>query len=337
MAITQSTHDETSPLLPPDHALVSRRRFSERWRSAASAFLERNAGLLFIATAQFFFAASNVCVKWLNGLEEQVPILELIWVRMAMTYVCSVAYMFWRKIPNPLLGPKGVRPLLVLRGYTGFTSLSGMYFSLKYLSLSDAVVLKFLAPILTGFSGAIFLKEPLSLKEVLAGLCSFSGVILIARPQALFDSPQLVDPSDTVTSGQRMVSVVAALVGVLGGTGSYTLLRAIGKRAHALHVLSFSLRNPMIIFKVPLVIPTRGLWVLVLFLIGIFGLIAQTLLAMGFQRETASRGALAMYTSVCRLPSRYCPVESVLYTYVPGRIRCYDKKGGCASHSCWRP
>jgi hypothetical protein len=31
----------------------------------------------------------------------------------------------------------------------------------------------------------------------------------------------------------------------------------------------------MIIFKVPLVIPTRGLWVLVLFLIGIFGLIAQ--------------------------------------------------------------
>jgi hypothetical protein len=44
-----------------------------------------------------------------------------------------------------------------------------MYFSLKYLSLSDAVVLKFLAPILTGFSGAIFLKESLSLKDVLAG------------------------------------------------------------------------------------------------------------------------------------------------------------------------
>jgi threonine/homoserine efflux transporter RhtA len=44
-----------------------------------------------------------------------------------------------------------------------------MYFSLQYLSLSDAVVLKFLAPILTGFSGVIFLKESLSLKEVVAG------------------------------------------------------------------------------------------------------------------------------------------------------------------------
>lgn len=44
-----------------------------------------------------------------------------------------------------------------------------MYFSLQYLSLSDAVVLKFLAPILTGFSGVIFLKESLSLKGVFAG------------------------------------------------------------------------------------------------------------------------------------------------------------------------
>jgi len=35
--------------------------------------------------------------------------------------------------------------------------------------LSDAVVLKFLAPILTGFSGVIFLEESLSLKEVIAG------------------------------------------------------------------------------------------------------------------------------------------------------------------------
>jgi hypothetical protein len=57
--------------------------------------------------------------------------------------------------------------LIVIR--RRFTSLSGMYFSLQYLSLSDAVVLKFLAPILTGFSGAIFLGETLFLKEVIAG------------------------------------------------------------------------------------------------------------------------------------------------------------------------
>jgi drug/metabolite transporter (DMT)-like permease len=179
-----------------------------------------------------------------------------------------------------------------------------MYFSLQYLSLSDAVVLKFIAPILTAFSGAIFLKESLSLKGIIAGICSFFGVILIARPQVLFGGPQ-VNPTVVVTSRERMISVTAGLIGVLGATASYTLLRAIGKRAHALHVLAtFSSQCilvstiGMIAFKIPPVIPTRALWLLMMFLIGIFGLIAQTLLAMGFQRETASRGTLAMYTSV---------------------------------------
>jgi drug/metabolite transporter (DMT)-like permease len=48
-----------------------------------------------------------------------------------------------------------------------------MFFSLKYLSLSDAVVLRFIAPILTGFTGTIFLKERVSLKEFVAGCKHF--------------------------------------------------------------------------------------------------------------------------------------------------------------------
>ena len=66
-------------------------------------------------------------------------------------------------------------------------------------------------------------------------------------------------------------------------------------------------------------IPTRVLGLVILFFVGTFGLIAQvccpvsfiqadadiqvakTLLTMGFQRETAARGSLAMFTAV-RLP-----------------------------------
>jgi hypothetical protein len=76
----------------------------------------------------------------------------------------------------------------------------------------------------------------------------------------------------------------------------------------------------MILFKLPFVIPTRTLWLVMLVLIGIFGFFAQVchpvsvllssrpdrlfqptkvLLTMGLQRETAGRGALAIYTSVC--------------------------------------
>jgi hypothetical protein len=71
------------------------------------------------------------------------------------------------------------------------------------------------------------------------------------------------------------------------------------------------------IFKIPLVIPTRVSWLVLMLLIGIFSLVAQVcsyrflpdldykiakvLLALGFQRETASRGSVALYTLV-RVP-----------------------------------
>jgi len=298
--------DESSPLLvSPKH---TPRRFGTIfawWNS----FIDDNLGLLLVAVSQFFFSAMMVSVKWLNISDEPVPTLELIQVRMAITYICSVAYMYWTRIPDPFLGPKGVRTLLVLRGFSGFFTLSGVYFSLQYLSLSDATALTFMAPILTGFSGAVFLKEHLSIGEVLAGLCSFFGVVLISRPQFLFGSSQeFLDPSKgqlDVTPANRMLSVIAALIGVLGATGTYTVLRAIGKRAHVLHSLTFFSSQSvlvstlgMILFRIPPVVPTRILWVVMLFLISVLGLIAQILLTMGLQLETAGRGTLAVYTSV---------------------------------------
>jgi drug/metabolite transporter (DMT)-like permease len=195
--------------------------------------------------------------------------------------------------------------LLVLRGLAGFFGLYGAYVSVQYLSLSDATVLTFITPILTGFSGAVFLREPLSLKETLAALCSFLGVVFISRPQFLFDSPQgFLDPSE-VMPAQRMLSVIAALIGVLGVIVSFLTLRAIGERAHILHpVASFSSQCVLvstlciIIFKVPLVIPTRTLGLAMLLLNTIFGIFAQVLLTIGLQYETAGRGALAIYTSI---------------------------------------
>jgi len=99
----------------------------------------------------------------------------------------------------------------------------GVYYSLQYLSLSDATALIFLAPLFTGIAGAYFLKENFSRKELLAGrkcihsgsilgryldevlldaVCSFVGVILIARPQFLFKSgPQDVPISVDANEG----------------------------------------------------------------------------------------------------------------------------------------
>lgn len=89
-------------------------------------------------------------------------------------------------------------------------------------------MLTFITPILLGFSGAIFLKEPISLKGMLSGcrqtfgllavivphklpVCSFFGVILIARPQFLFGGPE-GNPSEVVMPRERIQSVTYGII-----------------------------------------------------------------------------------------------------------------------------
>ncbi len=50
-----------------------------------------------------------------------------------------------------------------------FFGLSGMYQSLKYLSVSDATTLSFLTPTTTALLGYLFLREPFTRKECTAG------------------------------------------------------------------------------------------------------------------------------------------------------------------------
>jgi len=293
-----------------------------RWRATYVTTVEivkSNTGLLLVTGSQAFFSLMNVAVKKLDSIDPPVSTFELIVVRMIITYVCSMTYMIYAKVPDPWLGPKGVRLLLVFRGFSGFFGLFGIYYSLQYLSLSDATVLTFLAPLCTGISGAIFLKEKYTKREALASVFSLLGVVLIARPVFLFGNNRATKPlsidvhvtqigpddSEKGTPEERLIAVGVAMIGVLGSTGAYTSITAIGKRAHPLHALnSFSLQSivvaivAMLIQKTPLVVPTELEWLALLIMIGIFGFFAQVLLTMGLQRETAGRGSIAVYTQV---------------------------------------
>ncbi|KAF9467671.1 EamA-like transporter family-domain-containing protein [Collybia nuda] len=288
---------------------------SSRWcmiLDKAKAKVKNNVGLLLVAGSQAFFSMMNVAVKKLNSIDPPVSTLQLVAIRMTITYICCLIYMYAAKVPDPFLGPKGVRMLLAFRGFSGFFGLFGIYYSLQFLSLSDATVITFLAPLCTGIAGALLLKENFTKKEALASFFSLCGVILIARPVALFGdgvstSPDSlpIDGSEKGTPAQRLVAVGVALLGVLGSTGAYISLRAIGKKAHPLHPMtSFSIvcicvsTTSMIATHSPFILPKRIDWLALLFMIGIFGFVAQVLLTMGLARETAGRGSMAVYTQV---------------------------------------
>ncbi|KAF9441544.1 drug/metabolite transporter superfamily [Macrolepiota fuliginosa MF-IS2] len=278
---------------------------------------QRNTGLLLVVASQIFLSLMNLAAKKLNSIDPPVSILEIILVRMGITYICSTTYMLSTGVPDPFTGPKGVRLLLAFRGFAGFFGLFGIYFSLQFLSLSDATVLTFLAPLCTSVTGALFLGEKFTRREAFAALLSLVGVILIARPPFIFGSnntqiPDVIHqgdntdaPTNEVTPEERLIAVGVGLVGVLGATGAYTSLRAIGKRAHPLHSLvSYSTQSVivasigMIVTKTPFIMPTRLDWFAMLVMIGIFGFNAQVLLTMGFARETAGRCSMGMYTQI---------------------------------------
>jgi drug/metabolite transporter (DMT)-like permease len=121
-----------------------------------------------------------------------------------------------------------------MAGFVGFFGLFGSYFALQYLSLSDATVLAFLTPTVTAILGAVFLKEPYTAKEAISGLISFGGAILVAQPSFLFGS--LAEEEDPE---ERLLAVGVALIGVVAASGAYVTIRKIGKKAHALHSVTY--------------------------------------------------------------------------------------------------
>ncbi|BFZ53703.1 hypothetical protein PYCC9005_000733 [Savitreella phatthalungensis] len=271
--------------------------------------LRNNAGLLLIALAQAFFAIMNVFTKLLANPPPPVPpvsTFQLIFARMALTYIFAVIYMTSTGVQDWLLGPREVRWLLVLRGSVGFVGLFSLYYSLQYLSLSVATVLTFLVPFCTLFLGFVALGETFALREVVAGLIALAGVVCIARPfdrqleAENFAQERLANPW-TPTAAQRLRAVVVSLIGVVGASCAYVTIRFIGKRAHPLISVSiFSLFSciyaaiGLIVTRQKIILP-EGIYFAYLLALGVCGFVAQFLLTMGLQREKAGRGTTAIY------------------------------------------
>ncbi|KAK9469082.1 hypothetical protein V1512DRAFT_202195 [Lipomyces arxii] len=262
-------------------------------------WFDANIGLLLFATGQLFSSTMNLFTRILETTSDPpFSAMQIVFARMSITTLACTIYMLYKKVPDAPFGPKEVRLLLIGRGLTGFVGLFGMYYSLTYLSLSDATVISFLAPTVAGFACSIFLKEEFSRINIWAGLISFFGVILIAQP-----SSDLSSSSSGVTSGQRVGAVGVALTGVLGAAGTFTVIRCIGKRAHPLLSVNYFAVICTVVSTTSLaffpgsrfVLPRTATQWLLLISIGICGFCYQFMITAGLQREKAGRAGNMLY------------------------------------------
>ena len=241
--------------------------------------------------------------------------LQIIFVRFSITLALSTMYMWYTRVPDFPWGIKEIRLLLVLRGLAGFVGVFGFYYSVKYLPLAEAVVISYLTPLLTAWSCSLVLHTNFTRRQLLGGLVSLLGVILIARPASLFtlaasapedDVP--VDPNapEKTTTKQRLSSIGLGLIANVAAASVYTLIRVIGDRAHPLISVSYyGILATLLSFFAILVIPGLSFqiprdfreWLLLLSL-GILGFLLQFSMTKGLQLDRTNKATNMMYTQI---------------------------------------
>lgn len=296
------TPQHASPLSPSTPSKAKSPR-----RSTLSRLYDQNRGVLLVLLAQLFGTAMNVATRLLETPAPPLPPLHpfsILFARMSITLVLSVAYMASRNHPEFRTFPPGradVRWLLLARGVGGFWGVFGMYWSLRYLAVSEATVISFLAPGLTVAVMAALRGERFGWAERGVIAVSLAGVGVIARPG--LRGPDAA--ADAPTAPQRLLAVGMGLAGVLGAITAYTTIRLIGLRAHPLiSVTYFSAVSTAVAAAalvlptgVPFVLPRGGYqWGLLLFL-GVNGFVLQFLLTSGLRGEKSSRSTMMVYSS----------------------------------------
>ncbi|KAI2783977.1 hypothetical protein F4815DRAFT_456301 [Daldinia loculata] len=297
--------------------------FGSTWR--------KNKAPILVFAAQFFGSLMNLIARLLE-IEGGMHPMQILFARMSMTVIGVSAYIWWKRIPHGVLGHKDIRWLLVLRGFSGFFGIYGMWYSVKYIPLAEATVITFLAPNITGYLCHIFMHEPFTRVEQLASFVALAGVVLITRPASLFSGATSSSAANIVaeavvnataeatsypggehisTSAERLKAIGVALLGVLGAAVVFTTLRCIGKRAHPLisvnYFSSWSLivttttlsLAPLLDYGQPdlrLELPHSIRQCALLIAVAACGVIMQILMTAGLAIEKSNRAIAMTYT-----------------------------------------
>ncbi len=239
------------------------------------------AGVVFMLASAFFFSLMSLQVKIVSRLPLSEIVLARALVSLAITAVA---------LRRARISPWGTRRRRLLqRGLLGFAGLVCFFAAIGRLPLTDATVIHYLNPILTAVFAAIALGEGLSRRHVAALALSFSGLILVARPSALFGSGSL--------------PLVGVGLGVLGATfaaAAYTTIRSLRDEPALVVVFYFPL------VTVPLCLPWAAMHFvlptaaecLLLIGIGVSTQIAQVALTRGLKALPAGPAMNIAYTQI---------------------------------------
>lgn len=235
-------------------------------------------GLRQMALAAVYFSVMGLLVRLVPAL----PAMEVVVFRTLISF-CMSGVVLWYA-GRSWVGKN--RPLLMLRGFTGFLGLSIYIYCIQVMTLAEAVTLQYLNPIFSSMLAPWFLKEKGRRREWLAIFVAFTGVVLIANPQA---------------SGHWPVAFLGVLGAVCSGV-SYNIVRKLGLQGEDPHVIVLYFPFIALVLASPFaaahwVTPSGWEW-LILLGVGVTTQLGQISMSRGLALERISRATVVNYVVI---------------------------------------
>ena len=239
--------------------------------------------------ASFCFAIMGAMAKELSLYMDS---LEVVFFRNIIGVLLIGITLF--KIPVSQVGGKPF--LLFFRGLMGFMALIAFFYNIAHISLADAMTFSRTSPMFTALLAFWFLKEKLGLKEIIALVLGFLGILFIMKPNGL----------------QLDLTDVLGLLSGIGAALAYTSVKELKKFYDTrVIVLSFMLTGtigplllitfndviPVDFLKASFVIPDLKMWILIVGL-GASATVAQIYMTKAYGATKAGIVGAVSYANI---------------------------------------
>ena len=236
-------------------------------------------GIIAILIASLGFAFMSIFVK----LAGDLPTVQKVIFRNLISMILAFTMVTINK--ESYFGKKENRKLLLLRSALGTIGMLLFFYSISNLVAADANALNKLSSFfLIGFS-FIFLKEKISLKQLIAIIIAFIGALLIIKP----------------TFSLEILPYFTSILAAMFAGAAYTVLRPLGKR-EKYYTIVFFFSTFSVITLLPFVIvqyqPMTGIQILYLILAGLGATAGQFGTTLAYKFAPANEISIFNFSNV---------------------------------------
>ena len=171
-------------------------------------------GIAAIVASAFGFALMAFFVRLCDDFGGPVNCFQKSFVGNIIALAIAFA-IFAREDTSVRRGPAGAREwgLLFMRAIFGGVGIFGNFYALSRIPIGEAMTLNKMAPFFTVVFTALFLKERVTLRQILCLAIAFTGAMLVMKPGF---------------QGEATFATICALGGGLGAGIAYTCVRELG-------------------------------------------------------------------------------------------------------------